>query len=185
MTSAVEHHAVLHTVQQLERRHGFDCDRSCRWTADGRVDPADVLAAVRDDTALVSVMYANNEVGAVQPVAEIAAALADHPALVHTDAVQAAGSLSLATPELGVDLLSLTAHKVYGPKGRRRPVRAARRAAGAADCRGGRRSAIAAPGRRTWRGRWDSRRRSPGPTPSARRANAASASPHEHPHGRN
>ena len=116
VTSAVEHHAVLHTVQQLERRHGFEA-AYLPVDADGRVDPTDVLAAVRDDTALVSVMYANNEVGAVQPVAEIAAALADHPALVHTDAVQAAGSLSLATPELGVDLLSLAAHKVYGPKG--------------------------------------------------------------------
>ena len=116
VTSAVEHHAVLHTVQQLERRHGFTATY-LPVDADGRVDPADALAAVRDDTALVSVMYANNEVGAVQPVAEIAAALADHPALVHTDAVQAAGSLSLATPELGVDLLSLAAHKVYGPKG--------------------------------------------------------------------
>ncbi len=116
VTSAVEHHAVLHTAQQLERRHGFEATY-LPVDADGRVDPADVLAAVREDTALVSVMYANNEVGAIQPVAEIAAALADHPALVHTDAVQAAGSLSLATPELGVDLLSLTAHKVYGPKG--------------------------------------------------------------------
>ncbi|MCY3912724.1 MAG: cysteine desulfurase family protein [Chloroflexi bacterium] len=116
VTSAVEHHAVLHTVQQLERRHGFEATY-LPVDADGRVDPADVLAAVRDDTALVSVMYANNEVGTVQPVAEIAAALENHPALVHTDAVQAAGSLSLATPELGVDLLSLTAHKVYGPKG--------------------------------------------------------------------
>ena len=116
VTSAVEHHAVLHTVRQLERRHGFTATY-LPVDAVGRVDPGDVLAAVRDDTALVSVMYANNEVGAVQPVTEIAAALADHPALVHTDAVQAAGSLSLATPELGVDLLSLTAHKVYGPKG--------------------------------------------------------------------
>ena len=116
VTTAMEHHAVLHTVHQLERRHGFTATY-VPVDGDGRVDPADVLAAVRDDTALVSVMYANNEVGTVQPVAEIAAALADHPALVHTDAVQAAGSLSLATPELGVDLLSLAAHKVYGPKG--------------------------------------------------------------------
>ncbi len=116
VTTTVEHHAVLHTVQQLERRHGFTATY-VPVDGDGRVDPADVLAAVRDDTALVSVMYANNEVGTVQPVAEIAAALADHPALLHTDAVQAAGSLSLATPDLGVDLLSLAAHKVYGPKG--------------------------------------------------------------------
>ena len=116
VTSAVEHHAVLHTVQQLERRHGFSATY-LPVDAYGRVDSSDVLGAVRDDTALVSVMYANNEVGTVQPVAEIAAALADHPALVHTDAVQAAGSLSLATPELDVDLLSLAAHKVYGPKG--------------------------------------------------------------------
>ena len=116
VTSAVEHHAVLHTVQQLEQRHGFKATY-VPVDSDGRVDPDDVLGAVREDTALVSAMYANNEVGTVQPVAEIAAALANHPALVHTDAVQAAGSLSLATPELGVDLLSLAAHKVYGPKG--------------------------------------------------------------------
>ena len=112
VTSAVEHHAVLHSVQQLERRHGFEATY-VPVDGDGRVDADTVIAAVRDDTALVSIMYANNEVGTVQPVAEIAAALADHPALLHTDAVQAAGSLGLATPELGVDLLSLAAHKVY------------------------------------------------------------------------
>ena len=116
VTSAVEHHAVLHTVQQLERWHGFKATY-IPVDAEGHVDPEEVVASVRDDTALVSIMYANNEVGTVQPVAEIAALLAAHPAAIHTDAVQAAGSLSLATPDLGVDLLSLSSHKVYGPKG--------------------------------------------------------------------
>ena len=116
VTSVVEHHAVLHSVKHLQRQHGFEASY-VPVDGYGRVDVDGVMAAVRDDTALVSIMYANNEIGTVQPVAEIAAALVDHPALVHTDAVQAAGSLSLATPELGVDLLSLAAHKVYGPKG--------------------------------------------------------------------
>ena len=116
VTSVVEHQAVLHSVKQLERQHGFEASY-VPVDGYGCVDVDAVIAAVRDDTALVSIMYANNEVGTIQPLAEIAGALVDHPALLHTDAVQAAGSLSLATPDLGVDLLSLAAHKVYGPKG--------------------------------------------------------------------
>ncbi len=117
ITSAIEHHAVLHPLEALERE-GFELT-VLPVDGEGFVDPEEAAAAVRDDTILVSVMTANNEIGTVQPIAEIAAAVKarNRRTLVHTDAVQAAGAVDIRPDVLGVDLMSLTAHKIYGPKG--------------------------------------------------------------------
>jgi cysteine desulfurase len=117
ITSAIEHHAVLHTVQQLERE-GFQATY-LPVDGEGFVDLESLERAVNDRTTVVSIMLANNEVGTVQPVAEIARIVKSRnpKAVLHTDAVQAAGALELNVDRLGVDLLSIAAHKVYGPKG--------------------------------------------------------------------
>lgn len=116
VSSAVEHHAVLHTVEYLRDRFGFDAtfvgvDRY------GRVDPDDVERACRPDTILITVMLANNEVGTVQPIAEIGAMARERGIVFHTDAVQAVGKLPVDVGDLNVDLLSASSHKIYGPKG--------------------------------------------------------------------
>lgn len=115
VVSAVEHPAVQRPAAWLAAR-GWEVS-TVGVDRDGRVDPADVGRAVRPDTVLVSVMHANNEVGALQPIAAIAQAARAAGALVHTDAAQTAGKVAVRVGELGVDLLSLAGHKLYGPKG--------------------------------------------------------------------
>ncbi|MBL7251516.1 IscS subfamily cysteine desulfurase [Alloalcanivorax sp. C16-2] len=115
ITATSEHKAVLDPCAWLERR-----GHPVTWIApeaDGRVDPAKVKAALREDTVLVSIMHANNETGVINDIATIGALCREHGALFHTDAAQSAGKLPLDVRELPVDLVSLCAHKIYGPKG--------------------------------------------------------------------
>lgn len=116
VSTPIEHHAVGHTLDQLRDLFGFEVDR-VPVDEVGLVDPDDVAAALRPDTILVSVIMANNEIGTVQPMARIGEICRERGVLFHTDAVQAPGRLSLRPDDVQVDLLALSAHKFYGPKG--------------------------------------------------------------------
>lgn len=115
VSTAFEHHAVLHTLEALEKE-GFEITL-LDVHENGIVDPEELKAAIREDTCLVSVMYANNEIGTVQPIAEIGRICREKKVLFHTDAVQAAGHIEINVNESSIDMLSLSAHKFGGPKG--------------------------------------------------------------------
>lgn len=115
ITSSIEHHAILHTAEQLERE-GYSVTY-VPVNENGLVNPEAVRRAIRPETKLISIMYVNNEVGSVQPIAEIGRIARESNIKFHTDAVQAIGLFDVNVNDLNVDLLSLSAHKIYGPKG--------------------------------------------------------------------
>ena len=115
ITSKFEHHAVLHTIASLEKE-GFEATY-LDVHEDGLVRVGELEAAIREDTALVTIMYANNEIGTIQPIPEIGAVCRKHGVLFHTDAVQAVGNVAIDVKEQNIDMLSLSGHKLHAPKG--------------------------------------------------------------------
>ncbi len=115
ISTAFEHHAVLHTLQKLEKE-GFEVTY-LDVHSEGMIYPEQVEEAIRPDTCLVTIMYANNEIGSIMPIPEIGAICKEHKVIFHTDAVQAVGHLDIHVREQNIDMLSMSAHKFHGPKG--------------------------------------------------------------------
>lgn len=115
ITTKIEHHAILHTCEYLEK-HGFEVTY-LDVDGEGFVRPEDLEKAIRKDTILVSIMMVNNEVGTIEPIRQLAHIAKDHGVLFHTDAVQGLGNVNIDVRDLGIDFMSMSAHKIYGPKG--------------------------------------------------------------------
>lgn len=149
ITTSIEHHAVLEPMETLAR-NGCDVE-ILPVEADGRIDPGELRGRLRKETLLVSVMHANNEIGTIQPIAEIGAMCREAGVLFHSDAVQSFGKLPIDVKALNIDLLSVSAHKLYGPKGigalyMRRGTRLARFQEGGEQERGRRGGTLNVPG---------------------------------------
>jgi len=116
ITSTIEHHAIMDSCDYLERHEDYEVTY-VDVNKDGIIDPEEIRKAIRPDTILISVMYANNEIGTIQPIKEIAKIAKENGVIMHTDACQASGSLDINVQNLGVDMLTLNGSKIYGPKG--------------------------------------------------------------------